>query len=137
MKYEGKEKLSLQKMVIDELGISSFINNDFVPNHEMYYNDNELIINIESPEGTQLSVKRKKNKNSQDYPYCIEITAEKKEEQKKENVTYIKTKQYGKFHTLIPFSNGNYSIGKGEVDEKAITGWKTFKFPLTKVEDDE
>ena len=138
LKYEGKEeKLSLQKMVIDELGISSFINNDFVPNHEMYYNDKELIINIESPEGTELSVKRKKNKKSQDYPYCIEITAEKKEEPKKENVTYIKAKQFGKFHTLIPFSNGNYSIGKGEVDEKSIVGWKTFKFPLIKVEDDE
>ena len=137
LKYEGKEKLSLQKMVIDELGISSFINNDFVPNHEMYYTDKELIINIESPEGTTLAVKRKKNKTGQDYPYCIEITAEKKEEPKKENVTYIKTKQFGKFHTLIPFSNVNYSIGRGEVDEKSVVGWKTFKFPLTKVEDDE
>ena len=137
MKYEGKEKLSLQKMVIDELGILSFIKNDFILNHEMYYNDQELIISIESPEGTQLSVKRKRNKKSQDYPYCIEVTAEKKEEPKKENVTYIKTKQYGKFNTLIPFSNVNYSIGKAEVDEKSITGWKTFKFPLAKVEDDE
>ena len=31
LKYIGEEKLSLQKMVIDELGISSFIHNDFTP----------------------------------------------------------------------------------------------------------
>ena len=43
-KYNGEKKLSLKKMVIDELGISSFINNDFIPNHEMYYTDKELII---------------------------------------------------------------------------------------------
>ena len=137
LKYEGKEKLSLQKMVIDELGISSFINNDFIPNHEMYYNDKELVINIESPEGTILTVKRNKNKKSQEFPYCIEINAEKKEETKKDNVKYIKTKQFGRFHTLIPFTDGNYSIGKGEIDEKSINGWKSFKFPLTKVEDDD
>ena len=138
LKYNGKEKLSLQKMVIDELGISSFINNDFVPNLEMYYTDSELIINIECPEGTKLTAKRKRNKNkSQDYPYCIEITAEKEEEPKKENVTYIRNKQYGKFHTLIPFSNSDYSIGKGEEVEKSKDGWRSFKFPLSKVEDDD
>ena len=123
--------------MIDELGISSFINNDFVPNYEMYYNDTELIINIESPEGTNLTVKRKKNKKNYDYPYCIEITAEKKEEPKKNNVIYIKSKHFGKFHTLIPFPNGDYSIGKGEIDEKSSNGWKSFKYPLIKVEDDE
>ena len=138
LKYKGEHKLSLQKMVIDELGISSFINNDFIPNLEMYYTDSELIINIECPDGTKLSAKRKRNKNkSQDYPYCIEITAEKEEEPKKENVTYIRTKQFGKFHTLIPFSNNDYSIGKGEEKEKSKNGWRSFKFPLSKVEDDD
>ena len=138
LKYNGENKLSLQKMVIDELGISSFINNDFIPNLEMYYTDSELIINIECPDGTKLTAKRKRNKNkSQDYPYCIEITAEKEEEPKKENVTYIKTKQFGKFHTLIPFSNSDYSIGKGEEIEKTKNGWRSFKFPLSKVEDDD
>ena len=137
LKYEGKEKLSLQKMVIDELGISSFINNDFVPNYEMYYNDKELIINIESPEGTSLTAKRKKNKKGAEYPYCIELTAEKKEEPKKDNVTYIRAKQFGKFHTLIPFSDINYSIGQGKLDEKSTNGWQSFQFPLIKVEDDD
>jgi len=138
LKYKGEKKLSLQKMVIDELGISSFINNDFIPNLEMYYTDSELIINIECPDGTKLSAKRKRNKNkSQDYPYCIEITAEKEEEPKKENVTYIRTKQFGKFHTLIPFSNNDYSIGKGDEIEKSKNGWRSFKFPLSKVEDDD
>jgi len=138
LKYKGEHKLSLQKMVIDELGISSFINNDFIPNLEMYYTDSELIINVECPDGTKLSAKRKRNKNkSQDYPYCIEITAEKEEEPKKENVTYIRSKQFGKFHTLIPFSNNDYSIGKGEEIEKTQNGWRSFKFPLSKVEDDD
>ena len=138
LKYNGEEKLSLQKMVIDELGISSLINNDFVPNLEMYYTDSELIINIECSEGTRLTAKRKRNKNTrQDYPYCIEITAEKEKEPKKENVTYIRNKQYGKFHTLIPFSNNDYSIGKGEEVEKSKDGWRSFKFPLSKVEDDD
>ena len=136
LKYEGKEKLSLQKMVIDELAISSFINNDFIPNYEMYYNDKELIINIENPEGTNISVKRKKNKKIQDYLQCIEITAERKEEPKRDNVTYTRKKEFGKFHTLIPFTNRNYSIGKGEIDEKS-NGLTRIKFPLTKIEDDE
>ena len=138
LKYNGEHKLSLQKMVIDELGISSFINNDFTPNLEMYYTDTEIIINIECSDGTKLTAKRKRNKNkTQDYPYCIEITAEKEEEPKKENVKYIRSKQFGKFHTLIPFSNNDYSIGKGEEIEKTQNGWRSFKFPLSKVEDDD
>ena len=138
LKYNGEKKLSLKKMVIDELGISSFINNDFIPNHEMYYTDKELIINIECPSGTKIMAKRKRNKTKiNDYPYCIEIIAEKAEEPKKENVTYIKTKQFGKFHSLIPFSNNDYSLGKGEENEKPINGWKSFRFPLSKVEDDD
>ena len=125
-------------MVIDELGISSFINNDFIPNHEMYYTDKELIINIECPNGTKIMEKRKRNKTKiNDYPYCIEIIAEKEEEPKKKDVTYIKTKQFGKFHSIIPFSNNDYSLGKGEEDEKSVDGWKTFRFPLYKVEDDD
>jgi hypothetical protein len=135
LKYIGEEKLSLQKMVIDELGISSFIHNDFTPNLEMYYNDQELTINVECPEGTQVTAKRKKNKNPQ-YPFCIEINAEKIEESKKENVTYIKNKLSGKFHALIPFSNIDYSIGKG-TENKISNGWKSFVFPLAKIEDDD
>ena len=137
LKYTGEEKLSLQKMVIDELGISSFIHNDFTPNLEMYYNEQELTINIECPEGTEITAKRKRNKNKNpEYPFCIEINAEKAEETKKENVTYIKNKQSGKFRSLIPFSNSNYSIGKGK-EQKLSNGWKTFIFPLAKVEDDD
>ena len=137
LKYIGEEKLSLQKMVIDELGISSFIHNDFTPNLEMYYNEQELTINIECPEGTEITAKRKRNKNKNtEYPFCIEIIAEKAEESKKENVTYIKNKQSGKFRTLIPFSNSNYSIGKGKED-KLSNGWKSFIFPLSKIEDDD
>ena len=137
LKYTGEKKLSLQKMVIDELGISSFINNDFTPNFEMYYDDKELTINIECPDGTKLSAKRKRNKNSRiDYPFCIEITAQKAEEPKKENVKYIKSKQYGKYRSLIPFSDSNYSIGKGK-EENLNNGWKSFIFPLSKIEDDD
>ena len=137
LKYIGEEKLSLQKMVIDELGISSFIHNDFTPNLEMYYNEQELTINIECPEGTEIVVKRRRNKNENtEYPFCIEIIAEKAEETKKENVTYIKNKQSGKFRSIIPFSNSNYSIGKGK-DSNLSNGWKTFIFPLSKIEDDD
>lgn len=137
LKYIGEEKLSLQKMVIDELGISSFIHNDFTPNLEMYYNEQELTINIECPEGTVITAKRKKNKNkNMEYPFCIEISAEKAEETKKENVTYIKNKQSGKFRSIIPFSNSNYSIGKGK-ESNLSNGWKTFIFPLAKIEDDD
>ena len=45
--FKGEEELVLQKMVIDELGISSFIKNDFNPDYEMYYNEKELILTIE------------------------------------------------------------------------------------------
>ena len=137
LKYNGEKELSLKKMVIDELGISSFINNDFTPNFEMYYDDKELTINIECPDGTELSAKRKKNKNTNtEYPFCIEITAQKAEEQKKENFKYIKTKLFGKYRNLIPFSDNNYSIGKGK-EENLNNGWKSFKFPLSKIEDDD
>ena len=121
--------------VYDKKILASFIHNDFTPNLEMYYNDQELTINVECPEGTQVTAKRKKSKNSQ-YPFCIEINAEKIEESKKENVTYIKNKQSGKFHALIPFSNIDYSIGKG-TENKTSNGWKSFVFPLAKNEDDD
>lgn len=137
LKYSGNEKLSLQKMVIDELGVCSFITNDFIPDFEMYYNDSELIINIECPEGTVVSAKRKRNKDeNQNYPFAIEIKEEREEEPKKENVTYIKNKKSGKFYALIPFKNHNFSIAKGEECEKSKDGWKSFRFPLSKVEDD-
>lgn len=77
-------------MVIDELGISSFINNDFVPNMEMYYTDNELIINIECLDGTEIEAKRRRNKNrEQNYPYAIEINAEKKKKKQKKKKLLI------------------------------------------------
>ncbi len=136
LKYTGEKELSLKKMVIDELGIASFINNDFTPNFEMYYDDKELTINIECPDGT-VSAKRKRNKNTNtEYPFCIEITAQKAEEQKKENFKYIRTKLFGKYSSLIPFSDNNYSIGKGK-EENLNNGWKSFKFPLSKIEDDD
>ena len=135
--FKGEEKLILQKMVIDELGISSFIKNDFSPDYEMYYNDKELIINIECPEGMTLSAKRKKNKNKRtDYPFCIEIIGEKTEEKKKENFNYIKSKQFGKYYALIPFTDNDYVIEKGS-EEEPKNGWKTFKFPLSKIEDED
>ena len=138
LKYTGEEKLSLQKLVIDELGISSFINNDFTTNYEMYYNDKELIINIECPDGMKVTLKRKKNRGTnKEYPYCIEISAEKEEEPKIEGVTYIQNRQYGKFHKLIPFSNSNYSLGKIEEDKNPKNGWKSFKVPLNQIEDDD
>ena len=135
--FKGEEKLILQKMVIDELGISSFIKNDFSPDYEMYYDDKELIINIECPEGMTLSAKRKKNKNKRtDYPFCIEIIGEKTEEKKKENFNYIKSKQFGKYYALIPFTDNDYVIEKG-TEEEPKNGWKTFKFPLSKIEDED
>ena len=132
--YKGKEKLILQKMVIDELGITSFIKNDFNPDYEMYYNKNELVIIIECPEGVKLSAKRKRNKGG-DYPFGIEIIGEKIEEKKIENVKYMKTKTSGKFYALIPFTDNEYALGKGR-EEEAKNGWKKFIFPLSKVEDD-
>ena len=135
--YKGEEQLVLQKMVIDELGISSFIKNDFTLDYEIYYNEKELIINIECPEGIKLSVKRKINKNKNtNYQVCIEIIGEKTEEKKKENVNYIKSKQFGKFYALIPFTGSNYYLGKGS-EEEPRNGWKLFKFPLSKIEDED
>ena len=132
--YKGEENLVLQKMVIDELGISSFIKNDFTPDYECYYDDNYLTLTIESPEGVILTAKRKQNKNLE-YPFCIEVVGEKKEEKKKENVKYLKYKTCGKYYSIIPFQNINSSLGKME-EEEPKNGWKTFKFPITKNVDD-
>ena len=63
--------------------------------------------------------------------YC-----EKAEESIKEDVTYIRKRQSGKVLTLIPFSNSPYSIRKGK-EEKLSNGWKSFIFPLAKIEDDD
>ena len=132
--YKGKEKLILQKMVIDELGITSFIKNDFNPDYEMYYNEKELVIIIECPEGVKLSAKRKRNKGG-DYPFGIEIIGEKIEDKKIENVKYIKTKTSGKFYALIPFTDNEYALEKG-TEEEPKNGWKKFIFPISKIEDD-
>ena len=103
----------------------------------MYYNEQELTINIECPDGTEITVKRKRNKNKNtEYPFYIEIISEKFEESAKENVTYIRKNQNGKFLTLIPFPNSNYSIGKRK-EKKLNNGWKSFIFPLLKIEDDD
>ena len=132
--YKGEENLILQKRVIDELGISSFIKNDFTPDYECYYDENYLTLTIESPEGVILTAKRKQNKNLE-YPFCIEVVGEKKEEKKKENVKYLKYKTCGKYYSIIPFQNINSSLGKME-EEEPKNGWKTFKFPITKNIDD-
>ena len=132
--FKGEEKLLLQKMVIDELGISSFIKNDFNPDYEVYYNEKELILTIECPEGVTLTAKRKRNKNGE-YPFGIEIKGEKVEA-KAENVKYIKVKQCGKFYALIPFTDNYYFLDKG-IEEEPKNGWKTFRFKLSKVEDDD
>ena len=128
--YKGKENLILQKMVIDELGISSFIKNDFTPDYECYYDDKYLTLTIESPEGVILTAKRKHNKNS-DYPFCIEVNGEKKEEKKKDNVRYLKYKTCGKYYSIIPFQDMSSSLGPIE-EEEPRNGWKTFKFPIIK-----
>ena len=108
LKYIGKEKLSLLKMVVDELGFYSLINNDFTPSLDMYYSDKELVISIECPEGAKLTVKRRRNKNKfHEYPFCIEIIEEKVDEPKQENVTYIRNKQIGKYQNLIHFPDYN------------------------------
>ena len=133
--YKGEEeKLVLQKMVIDELGISNFIKNDFNPDFECYYTDKELIIKIECPEGVKLTAKRKRNKNGE-YPYGIEIIGEKVEEKKIENAKYLKNKQHGKFYCLFPFEDPDYGLEKGS-EEEPSNGWKIFKFPISKIEDD-
>ena len=94
--FKGKEKLILQKMVIDELGITSFIKNDFNPDYEIYYNVKELILKIECPEGVKLTAKRKRNKSG-NYPYGIEIIGEKNDGKKRKNVTYLKKKHLVNF----------------------------------------
>ena len=131
--YKGEENLILQKMVIDELGISSFIKNDFNPDYECYYDDKYLTLTIECPEGVILSAKRNKSKQF-DYQYCIEIEGEKKEEIKKENVKYLKYKKCGKYYSIIPYPNQDSMLGPME-NEEIKNGWKTFKFPITKVID--
>ena len=60
---KNEVKLVLKKMVIDELGVFSFIKKGFNPDYECYYNKKELVINIECPSGVQLNAKRKRNKN--------------------------------------------------------------------------
>ena len=118
----------------NKFGINSLIKNDFNPDYEIYYNEKELIINIECPEGVKLFAKRKRN-NSSEYPYSIEITGEKKEEKKLKNVKYLKTKSFGKFYALIPFTDNVLALEKG-TEEEPKNGWKTFKFPLSKMVDD-
>ena len=89
---------------------------------------------IECPEGVKITAKRKRNKSG-NYPYGIEINGEKMEEKKIENVTYLKTKTYGKFYSLIPFTNNDYALEKG-TEEEPKNGWKIFKFPISRMEDD-
>ena len=90
---KSEVKLVLKKMVIDELGVFSFIKNGFNPDYECYYNKKELLINIECPEGVQLNAKRKRNRNQYGgYLFAIEITGQKSEDKAMEDFTYIKKK---------------------------------------------
>lgn len=135
--FKGEEKLILKKMVIDELGVASFIKNGFNPDYECYYTKKELILNIECPEGVELTAKRRRNKdnNNPSYLFAIEITGSKKEDKPLDDATYIRKKEYGDYYLLIPFEDQNYMIGEKK-EEESKNGWKTFKFSLSKIEDD-
>jgi hypothetical protein len=133
---KSEVKLILKKMVIDELGVFSFIKNGFNPDYECYYNKKELVINIECPDGVQLNAKRKRNRNQYGgYLFAIEITGQKVEDKVIEDYTYIKKKDSGDYYALIPFSDDNYTLGE-KTEEEPKNGWKTFKFALHKIEDD-
>ena len=133
---KSEVKLVLKKMVIDELGVFSFIKNGFNPDYECYYNKKELVINIECPDGVQLNAKRKRNRNHYGgYLFAIEITGQKVEDKVMEDFTYIKKKASGDYYVLIPFSDDNYTLGE-KTEEEPKNGWKTFKFALHKIEDD-
>ena len=134
--FKGESKLILKKMVIDELGVFSFIKNGFNPDYECLYNKKELVINIECPDGVQLNAKRKRNRNPYGgYLFAIEITGQKVEDKAIEDYTYIKKKDSGDYYLLIPFSDDNYTLGE-KSEEEPKNGWKTFKFALHKIEDD-
>ena len=134
--FKGESKLILKKMVIDELGVFSFIKNGFNPDYECFYNKKELVINIECPDGVQLNAKRKRNRNPYGgYLFAIEITGQKVEDKAIEDYTYIKKKDSGDYYLLIPFSDDNYTLGE-KSEEEPKNGWKTFKFVLHKIEDD-
>ena len=134
--FKGESKLILKKMVIDELGVFSFIKNGFNPDYECFYNKKELVINIECPDGVQLNAKRKRNRNPYGgYLFAIEITGQKVEDKAIEDYTYIKKKDSGDYYLLIPFSDDNYTLGE-KSEEEPKNGWKTFKFALHKIEDD-
>ena len=133
---KSEVKLILKKMVIDELGVFSFIKNGFNPDYECYYNKKELVINIECPDGVQLNAKRKRNRNQYaGFLFAIEITGQKVEDKVMEDYTYIKKKESGDYYVLIPFSDDNYTLGE-KTEEEPKNGWKTFKFALHKIEDD-
>ena len=135
--FKGDEKLVLKKMVIDELGVASFIKNGFNPDYECYYNKKELVLKIECPEGVELNAKRRrnKNKNISSYLFAIEVTGKKNEDKPLEETTYIKKKQFGNYYLLIPFEDDNYTLGE-KTEEEPKNGWKVFKFALSKIEDD-
>ena len=135
--FKGDEKLVLKKMVIDELGVASFIKNGFNPDYECYYNKKELVLKIECPEGVELNAKRRrnKNKNISSYLFAIEVTGKKNEDKPLEETTYIKKKQFGNYYLLIPFEDDNYTLGE-KTEEEPKNGWKIFKFALSKIEDD-
>ena len=106
--YKGEDKLILKKMVIDELGVASFIKNGnsatlyydywiikngINPDYECYFTKKELVLNIECPEGVELTAKRKRNKNhNQRYLFAIEVEGTKKDDKPIEDATYIKKK---------------------------------------------
>lgn len=110
---KNEVKLVLKKMVIDKLGVFSFIKKGFNPDYEFYYNKKELVINIECPSGVLLNAKRKRNKNqTAGYLFAIEISGQKIEEKAMDDFTYIKKKDFGDYYVLIPFLDDNYTLGK-------------------------
>ena len=80
-------------MVIDELGVFSFIKNGFNPDYECFYKKKELVINIECPDGVQLNAKRRRNRDLYGgYLFAIEITGQKVENKTLEDYNNIKKK---------------------------------------------
>ena len=137
-KIKADGKLILKQMNIDEIGVRSFKTNGFEPDYECYYNKKELVLNVECPEGVQLFAKKKRNRNMSFYNNClfyIEVTGKKEETKKLEDVTYIREKSFGDYNTIISFPDDNFALGD-KIEEEPKNGWKTFKFALSKIEED-
>lgn len=67
--------------------------------------------------------------------FYIEVTGKKEETKKLEDVTYIREKSFGDYNTIISFPDDNFALGD-KIEEEPTNGWKTFKFALSKIEED-